>query len=409
MSKKRDRDPPDFKEALSRVPWGSRGRDTPIARLARSIVPVGNKSGVPKGDLSLSLPIQAPEHEDWVMDIAGTAFQVGRGKLMTAWHVAEDLRLEAGEAYLYGNSRLDGIEAHRPYPVIARLRFYDVRFDDGGPGVDAGVLLSPAVSTEAAPYDVPLVSWGDSTRVGVGDRVFIGGFPLGKDMFFSNTSNRGLLQPSFFDGIVSAVIPAIHPGETRLFQISSMALSGISGGVVCDPRNGAVLGMVTSGLEIDGVKLPITYAIPSEVLRPFADALMRPMGSAGASAKLPYPLQACACLCPRERPNYAHGNDSRHHGAQNAQGRRPWPQCGNRTVRARARCGQEGHGVSAADQGGGPDRFIQSEVTGDGGWGVERRRLHQLPVRRRLRADLPGADLHGDGVRVQAALGPRAG
>ena len=103
--------------------------------------------------------------------------------------------------------------------------------------------------------------------------MLIGGFPLGKAMFFSNPTNRGFVQPSFFEGIISAVIPAIQRGETRLFQISSVALGGISGGVVCDPRTGAVLGMVTSGLSAGEVSLPITYAIPSEVLRPFAEAI----------------------------------------------------------------------------------------------------------------------------------------
>lgn len=113
-----------------------------------------------------------------------------------------------------------------------------MRFEDGRPGVDAGVLVCPAVSTDECPYDVPAVTWGDSTRVGVGDRVLIGGFPLGRDMFFSNQTNRELVQPSFFDGIISAVIPAIQRGETRLFQISAMALGGISGAVVCDPKTG---------------------------------------------------------------------------------------------------------------------------------------------------------------------------
>lgn len=263
----------DLKEALERVPWASRGRTTPISRLARSIVPVGNKAGVPTGDLTLSLPIQAPEHEQWLMDIEGTAFQVGRGKLMTCWHVAQALRFQEREAYVLANSRLRDVEAQRPYPLAAMMKFYDMRFDDGGPGVDAGILICPAASSEEAPYEVPIVTWGDSTRVGVGDRVLIGGFPLGKDMFFSNSSNRGLVQPSFFDGIISAVIPAIQSGETRLFQISSVALGGISGGVVCDARTGAVLGMVTSGLTVEDVSLPITYAIPSEILQPFADAI----------------------------------------------------------------------------------------------------------------------------------------
>jgi len=241
--------------------------------LARSIVPVGNKAGVPAGDANLHIAIQDAGHEDQVLDIVGTAFQAGRGKLLTAWHVVDQLRWQEQEAYILANSRLGGVEAQRPYPFAAAMKFYDMRFDDGGPGVDAGVLICPATDTVEYPYDVPPVAWGDSTRVGVGDRVLIGGFPLGNTMFFSNSTNRGLIQPTFFDGIVSAVIPAIQLGETRLFQISSVALGGISGGVVCDPQTGAVLGMVTSGLDIAGVSLPITYALPSEILRPFVDAI----------------------------------------------------------------------------------------------------------------------------------------
>jgi S1-C subfamily serine protease len=52
-----------------------------------------------------------------------------------------------------------------------------------------------------------------------------------------------------------------------------VALAGISGGVVCDPSTGAVLGMVTSGLTVGETSLPITYALPSEVLSPFAEAI----------------------------------------------------------------------------------------------------------------------------------------
>ncbi len=265
--------PGDAKAALSRVPWASRGRTNAISRLARAIVPVGNKAGVPRGDPSLHITIQDPAHEDWVLDIQGTAFQVGRGKLYTCWHVIEQLRFQQGEAFIWANTRMNGIEAQRPYGFAAILKYYDLRFEDGGPGIDAGLLLSPAVDTPDHPYEVPPITWGDSTQLGVGDRVLIGGFPLGKAMFFSNDTNRGLVQPSFFEGIVSAIIPAIRRGETRLIQISSVALGGISGGVVCDPRSGAVLGMVTSGLTHGEISLPITYALPSEVLRPFADAV----------------------------------------------------------------------------------------------------------------------------------------
>lgn len=263
----------DARDALARVPWASRGRETPISKLARSIVPIGNKEGVPQGDPTLHITIQDSAHEDWVLDIQGTAFQVGKGKLYTCWHVVEQLRYQEGHAYFWANTRMNGVEAQRPYGFAAVLKYYDLRFEDGGPGIDAGLLISPAIDTPDHPYEVPPVTWGDSTRLGVGDRVLIGGFPLGKAMFFSNDTNRGLVQPSFFEGIVSAIIPAIQLGETRLIQISSVALGGISGGVVCDPDSGAVLGMVTSGLTVGDISLPITYAIPSEVLRPFADAV----------------------------------------------------------------------------------------------------------------------------------------
>lgn len=273
-TKRRGKKQEGLKEILDRVPWGSRGRVTPISRLSKSIVPVGNKAGIPKGDLSLHLAIQDPRHESSVLDIQGTAFQAGPGKLLTCWHVIQQLRVEEREAYLLANSKLGDTEAHRPYPFAAIMKYYDMRFEDGGQGiVDAGVLICPASENPEAPYDVPVIKWGDSTKVGVGDRVLIGGFPLGNTMFFANSTNRGLIQPSFFDGIISAIIPAIQIGETRLFQISSVALGGISGGVVCDPRSGAVLGMVTSGLTDGSTSLPITYAIPSEVLQPFVDAI----------------------------------------------------------------------------------------------------------------------------------------
>jgi hypothetical protein len=265
----------DIKALFDAIPWSSRGRNTPISRLARSIVAVGNKEGgFPSVDLALNLPIQDPDHESWVMDIQGTAFQVGEGKLLTCRHVIEELRLEEREAYLYANSHIGTTEAIRPYPFAASIGFIDPRFADGGKKiVDAGMLLCPARSTPEAPYEVPIVRWGDSARLGVGDRVLIGGFPLGRDMFFTNSSNRGLLQPSFFEGIISAIIPAIREGETRLLQISSIAMGGISGGVVCDPANGRVLGMVTSGITKGEVDLPVTYAIPSEVLQPWCDSI----------------------------------------------------------------------------------------------------------------------------------------
>jgi hypothetical protein len=118
-------------------------------------------------------------------------------------------------------------------------------------------------------------SLGGFDKAGRGDDVLVGGFPLGKNMFLALSTNRGVVQPPFYDGIIGAIIPATKASETRLLQISSVAMGGISGGVVCDRKTGAVVGMVTSGLDHpeNGPPLPVTYAIPSEVLQPYVDAI----------------------------------------------------------------------------------------------------------------------------------------
>lgn len=262
-----------MKEVLDQVPWASRGRETPISRLGQSVIPIGNKDNVLKGDLETYIHVQDPIHEDWAMEIKGTAFQAAPGKILTCWHVIQELEVEKGDSYVLAWTELDGTVGQRPYGFAAVLKYYDMRFDDGGPGIDCGLVICPPARMDLCPYLVPPIEWGDSTQCGVGDRVLIGGFPLGKEIFFANESNRGLIQPSFFEGIVSAIIPALAIGETRLLQISTVSLRGMSGGVVCDPETGKVLGMVTSGVAVDEVDLPITYAIPSEVLRPFVEAV----------------------------------------------------------------------------------------------------------------------------------------
>lgn len=160
-----------------------------------------------------------------------------------------------------------------PYPIPHALRYVDPRTDQVNPGVDLAVLLVPAKSTMAVPYEVPKIRWGNSTRVGVGDTVVIAGYPLGTDMFLLTKSNRGIIQPTFYNGIISAVLPATGAKETRLFQVSIAAVGGMSGGAMFNPETGEVLGMVTSGLTAKGVPLPMTYVLPSEVIAPYTQVI----------------------------------------------------------------------------------------------------------------------------------------
>lgn len=260
--------------ADKKIPWKSFGRPTPISKLAKSILPVGiYQRRLPSDEHAIIGYLRDQDFDRYLMDICGTAFQAGRGKLLTCWHVCETLPVKDGFAYVESTTERDGTLLKCYWPITGKLSFVDPRTKQGNRAVDVGVLLCAAVSNENFPYEVPIVEWGDSTDVGVGDPVLIGGYPLGRDMFLALSTNRGIVQPTFYDGIISAIIPATRSTETRLFQISSISIGGISGGVVCDARTGSVLGMVTSGLESPGQTLPITYAIPSEVLKPYVDSI----------------------------------------------------------------------------------------------------------------------------------------
>lgn len=265
-----------LRQRFQRIPWASFGRETPVSELARSIVPVGNfPSRLPPREAGIVVELGQPDYESYLMDIMGTAFQVGRGKLITCWHVCELLHVSEGFAHIQSTSTREGVVRKTYWPIQSKFSFVDPRLNRGNQDVDIGILTCAASGSDDCPYEVPVVSWGDSSQLGVGDEVLIGGFPLGKEMFLSLSTNRGIVQPTFYNGVISAIIPATKISETRLLQISSIAVGGISGGVVCNPTTGAVLGMVTSGLHdtASGQALPITFAIPSEVLQPYADAI----------------------------------------------------------------------------------------------------------------------------------------
>ena len=92
-------------------------------------------------------------------------------------------------------------------------------------------------------------------------------------MFKFTKSNRGLIQPTFYSGIVSAILPATHPSEIRILQISVPSAGGMSGGAIFDPKTGKVLGMITSCVHNDGIPQPISYAIPSEIIAPYVEVI----------------------------------------------------------------------------------------------------------------------------------------
>ncbi len=256
------------------IPWSSFGRNTVASRVGKSLLPIGIFNfDLPKYESDKPIPTvtsRSAGFENYLINIVGTAIQAGDAKLVTCAHVIEGVLQTKRKGYVLASSWRTNALVHQPYPFSHALRYIDPRTNEVNAAVDLAVVPLPARNEPHLPYDVPIVQWGDSTKLGVGDPVLLAGFPYGTQLFRMAQTNRGVVQPSFFDGVISAIIPATKPSETRLLQISAAVAGGISGGAVIDIRTGGVVGMVTSGLTgPQGYLHPVTYAIPSEIIYPY--------------------------------------------------------------------------------------------------------------------------------------------
>lgn len=272
-----------YQDLTRNIPWKSFGRKTAVSKVGQSLVPVGvlpfTPQPVPADGIPVPvIPANSPDAEKFLMNIVGTAIQAGCGKLVTCLHVAEGILDQKRDGYILSRVFKNGTLVYVPYPVQEAFRFVDPRTDKVNPDVDLAVLLCLPKSTDDLPYDAPNICWGDSTQLGVGDEVVIGGYPHGEKMFFLTKSNRGIVQPTFYSGIISAIFPATESNETRILQISIPSAGGMSGGAVFDPITGAVMGMITSCLQIKGIPQPMSYAIPSEIIYPYVEVITFSVG-----------------------------------------------------------------------------------------------------------------------------------
>lgn len=268
-----------YKALTKDVPWDSFGRSTVAASVGLSLLPVGvlpfEAKPLPT-DPSAGLPgvsMLDPEFEKYLMNIVGTAIQAGDGKLITCAHVVQALLDNKAKGYILAKIVRPGAVRFVPYPIQVSIGYVDPRTERGNPDVDAAALLVAAKSTATLPYEVPSVRWGNSAATGVGDSVFVGGYPYGTEMALFTKSNRGIIQPTFYSGIVSAVLPATKPTETRILQISVASAGGMSGGAVFLPDSGEIIGMITSCVHSNGIPQPMSYALPSEILAPFVEVI----------------------------------------------------------------------------------------------------------------------------------------
>lgn len=261
------------------IPWASMGRQSIAAKVGQCLLPIGIfDSSLPISKYegsSKEVSTRDADFEKYLLNIVGTAIRTGTGKLVTCLHVVESIVHHNAKGYALVRRTLSkNTVAHTACAFGSALKYVRPGNKRGNPRVDLAVIPFVPRDRHGDIIDTQSIVWGDSTKLGVGDRVLLGGFPYGTELFKITQTNRGIVQPSFFDGIVSAIIPAQNEQETRLIQLSTQVAGGMSGGAVFDPETGAAYGMITSGLEGEGGVLhPVTYAIPSEVILPYSGAI----------------------------------------------------------------------------------------------------------------------------------------
>ena len=265
-----------YEEFGSIIPWASMGRPSVASQVGQSLLPIGvydpNLSIWQYEGSQRVLTNTDKDFEKYLINIVGTAIHTGTGKLVTCLHVVNEIIQQKSQGYaLVTRTLSENTVVHTSCRFGTVLKYVRPGEIQGDNKVDLALIPFVPRDNLGNFIETPSIVWGDSTTLGVGHRVLIGGYPYGTDLFKLTKTNRGIIQPTFFDGIISAIIPAQNQAETRLLQLSTLTAGGMSGGVVFDPETGEAYGMITSSLQdAHGALHPVTYAIPSEVILPYS-------------------------------------------------------------------------------------------------------------------------------------------
>lgn len=258
------------------IPWKSSGRRTHASRVAESLIPIGV---LPRDSIDLAgiavkrLYPEEAELRKFVLRILGSAIQLPNGNLLTPRVILDQARRQGSTVFVLLVCHDGERTINAAVPVVHFLPYIDPRSGKTNTEVDAMLTMLPG--DPQVPFQASPIHWGDSTELGVGDSVMVAGYPMGSDLFFDYRSNRGLIQPTVYSGTIGAIVPSQKDTETRLLRITVPGLGGLSGGVVFNPKNGTVLGMLVSATHAGLVPQPVLYAIPSEALEGFSKTEFR--------------------------------------------------------------------------------------------------------------------------------------
>ena len=251
------------------IPWESKGKLTHASRVGASLVPIGVLPRNAKELVTAKwLAGEEAEARKYILRILGSAIQLRTGNLLTPRLMLDEARRTGSTVYVLIVAPYQGRVLNAAVPVVHFMPYVDPRTNAMNTEVDAMLTILPSLKN--VDFERSHITWGDSRELGVGDAVMVAGYPMGSDLFFECRSNRGVVQPNVYAATISSIIPAQNGRETRLLRVTVPGLAGMSGGVVFNPKNGTVLGMIVSATHAGLVPQPALYAIPSEALDDFS-------------------------------------------------------------------------------------------------------------------------------------------
>lgn len=211
-----------------------------------------------------------PDEERKIPAIMGTGFALEQNPrvIVTAAHVsagtagkAVELNLMSGAQHIPGvlwENDFEGGESDEIQTTYAVTTGFEIstRHD-----ADVAVIKLPPNSAPV-PDGLRL---GSAADVHVGDRVVTCGWPYG-----GNIHTNNLVSPSFAWGTISTIMP--HPrtsaNRRKEYWIQMPVNPGNSGGAVFKPETGEVVGIISSLLEVRGVRAGLAQAVPIELALP---------------------------------------------------------------------------------------------------------------------------------------------
>ena len=180
MTRKPRRQYEDFADM---IPWASMGQPSIASKVGQCLLPIGIfDSSLPISKYegsSKEVSSRDADFEKYLLNIVGTAILTGTGKLVTCLHVVESIVHQKAKGYALVKRTLSkNTIAQTACAFGSAFKYVRPGKKRGDSGVDLAVIPFVPRDRHGNIIDTQSIVWGNSAKLGVGDRVLLGGFPL---------------------------------------------------------------------------------------------------------------------------------------------------------------------------------------------------------------------------------------